>query len=128
MQLEISSSGAHEYYVPPSGHTASMPVGPALDAFKAYLERTGRICPKPWCWKRFFILFKPACEPPWLSSWWVMSAQEKKDLFLQQVEYLARHTDQFHMACRFLHELDKEFWLLSGTEKLARGHPERDKL
>ena len=117
MQLEISSTQAHEYYGPPTENTASATVVPALDAFKAHLERTGKICPKPWCWKRFFILFKPVYEPPWLSSWWVTSPQEKKDLFLKQVEYLARHTDHFHAACRFLQELDKEFWLLSGTEK-----------
>ena len=111
MQLEISSTHAHKYYVPPTEHAASEHVVPALDAFKAHLERTGKICPKPWCWKRFFILFKPAFEPPWLSSWWATSTQEKKELFLKQMEYLAYQTNLFPAACRFLHELDNEYWL-----------------
>jgi len=93
-----------------------MPVGPALDAFKAHLERTGKIYPRPWCWKRFSILFQPACEPPWLTSWWAMSNQEKNNLFLKQVDYLAWHTDRFPAACRFLQELDDQDWFFT-TEK-----------
>lgn len=127
MQLEIAGARAQEYYEFSTEHTASAPVAPALDAFKAHLERNGRICPRPWCWMRFYILFQPVYEPPWLSSWWATSTQEKNDLFLKQVEYLAWHTDHFHAACRFLQELDQEYWLCT-TEKLAGGHPERGKL
>ena len=111
MQMENSSVQAHEYYVPPAENTASEPGIPALDDFKAHLVGTGKICPRPWCWKRFFILFNPGHEPPWLSAWWVTSAREKKDIFLKQLEYLAWHTDHFHAACRFLHEMDQDNWL-----------------
>jgi hypothetical protein len=127
MLLENSDAGAPEYYAPPAEVVAGTTVLPTLPAFRAYLEKTGRICPRPWCWMRFFILFQPVGEPPWLSSWWTTSNRDKQDLFLKQMEYLARYTDQFHAACRFLHELDREYWLCT-TEKLASGHPERGKL
>ena len=111
MQLEISSAQAHEYVEPYIEDSDSNTSTLTLAAFKAYLESTGKICPRPWCWGRFYILFKPGCEPPWLSSWWITSTQEKKNIFLKQMEYLACQTNHFHAACRFLQEMDKEYWL-----------------
>jgi len=80
------------------------------------MDRTGKICLRPWCWRLFFILFQPAQEPPWLSTWWSTSTQEKKTLFLAQMEYLARHTERFPAAYRFLQGLDQENWLFALNE------------
>ena len=111
MQLEISGSLPDKYSDSCPEYSDSHPVALALDAFKAHLESTGKICPRPWCWRRFYILFQPGLEPPWLSSWWITSTQEKKNIFLKQMEYLAWQTNHFHTACRFLQDLDKEYWL-----------------
>jgi len=118
MQLEISHTPAHEHNIPYPEYSDRHQVAQAVDAFRAHMDSTGKICPRPWCWRRFFVLFQPAHEPPWLSSWWSTSAEEKKALFLAQLEYLARHTDRFPAACRFLHGLDNENWLkrLKGPE------------
>ena len=111
MQLEISGTQSDEYSGPYTGHSDSHPVALTLDAFRAHLDSTGKICPRPWCWRRFYILFQPDLEPPWLSSWWMTSTQEKKTLFLKQMEYLACQTNHFPAACRFLQDMDKEYWL-----------------
>ena len=111
MQLEISGTQSDEYVGPYTRNSDNNTSAPTLAAFKTHLERTGKICPRPWCWRRFYILFQPGLEPPWLSSWWVTSTQEKKNLFLKQMEYLACHTNHFHAACRFLQDMDKEYWL-----------------
>ena len=100
----------------PGRSGAGTPTRPAQDIFilaefKAQLQATGRIYPRPWCWKRFCIMFNLAVEPPWLSTWWTMSRQEKKDLFLQQLEYLAAQPMRFQSACRFLHRLGDENWV-----------------
>lgn len=76
-----------------------------------YLETTGKICPKPWYWERFFILFKPRYEPCWLSAWWKTTHEEKKELFRKQLFYLAYRTDRYSRACQFLYELDEINWL-----------------
>jgi len=94
------------------GTSAPAPVAIVmLEEFKAHLQASGKICPRPWCWKRFYIMFNPGMEPPWLSAWWTVSRQEKKDLFLQQLEYLAARPDHFHSACRFLLRLGDENWV-----------------
>jgi hypothetical protein len=76
-----------------------------------YLEENGKICPKPWYWERFFILFKPRYEPCWLSAWWKTTTEEKKELFRKQLFYLAYRTGRYFPACRFLYELDEINWL-----------------
>lgn len=76
-----------------------------------YLEETGKICPKPWYWERFFILFKPRYEPCWLSAWWKTTPGEKKELFRKQLFYLAYRTDRYLQACHFLDELEEMNWL-----------------
>ena len=76
-----------------------------------YLEATGKICPKPWYWERFFILFNPRYEPCWLSNWWKTTPGEKKELFRKQLFYLAYRTDRYARACRFLYGLDEMNWL-----------------
>jgi len=122
MQPEITGGGAHEYYAPATAVIARTDGSAELDAFRAYLEKTGRVCPRPWCWMRFFILFRPVDEPPWLSSWWTTTTREKQDLFLKQMDYLARYTDRFPAACRYLHDLEEEYWLCH-TEKFAGVQP-----
>ena len=81
-----------------------------LAAFQAHLNKTGKVCPRPWCWRRFCNLFKPGYEPPWLSNWWEVSIQEKRELFQQQLEYLALKTDRFQAAYQFLDGLQEEHW------------------
>jgi hypothetical protein len=76
-----------------------------------YLEETGKICPRPWYWERFFILFKPRYEPCWLSSWWKTTNEEKKELFRKQIFHLAYRTDRYPEARRFLYEMDEMNWL-----------------
>lgn len=76
-----------------------------------YLEKTGKICPRPWYWERFFILFNPRYEPCWLSSWWKTTMEEKKELFRKQLYYLAYRTDRFTEASNFLYDIDDMNWL-----------------
>lgn len=113
MQIEELRSSGNNIQDAPCRHIAGDDAVLKLGAFAAYLAGTGRICPRPWCWRRFCILFRPAEEPPWLSSWWTTSAQEKQAVFLKQMEYLARHTSRFHEACRFLYGLGEEHWLFA---------------
>lgn len=84
-----------------------------LAAFQAHLNKTGKVCPKPWCWRRFCYLYKPGYEPPWLSNWWETSTGEKSELFQKQLEYLALQTDRFHEAYQFLCGLQEENWYFS---------------
>lgn len=82
-----------------------------LNAFEEHLKSSGKVCPRPWYWERFFILFRPAYEPPWLSVWWETSVEEKKDLFLKQIQYLAYQTNHFYEAYQFLDAIGEENWL-----------------
>lgn len=75
------------------------------------LEENGKICPKPWYWERFFILFKPRYKPCWLSSWWRTPNEGKKELFRKQLFFLAYRTDHYLEACKFLYELEDMNWL-----------------
>ena len=83
-----------------------------LAAFQAHMNKTGKICLKPWHWRRFCNLFKAVYEPPWLSSWWDISTRDKKELFFKQLEYLALRTNRFTSACEYLARLDEEHWLI----------------
>lgn len=94
-----------------TGNSANHDVGRSLAAFVAHLNNSGKVCLKPWCWKRFNLLFNPGFEPPWLSSWWSIPNHEKKDIFLKQLEYLAYRTDRFDAAYQFLREIDKVNWV-----------------
>lgn len=76
-----------------------------------YLDKTGKVCPRPWCWRRFYILFRPGYEPCWLSAWWETSLRDKKALFHRQLYYLANRTSRYHEASRFLYGLDEALWL-----------------
>jgi hypothetical protein len=94
-----------------AGNSVNHDVGRRLAAFVAHLNNSGKICLKPWCWKRFYLLFNPGFEPPWLSSWWTMPNHDKKDIFLKQLEYLAYQTDQFDAADQFLRGLTEDNWV-----------------
>ena len=83
-----------------------------LEAFIAQLKHSSRVCPKPWCWRRFYMLFGAGYEPPWLSSWWTISNADKQALFIRQLEFLAYETNCFAEACRFLVGLDDGQWLV----------------
>ena len=111
MHAEVSNSSHSERYEPFTQNAGSHHIALTLEAFVAHLKRTGKVCPKPWCWRRFWILFNPGYEPPWLSSWWMMPTQEKKDLFLRQMDYLAYHTNRFQEAYQFLCQIDEDHWL-----------------
>lgn len=90
-----------------------------LAAFQAHLNKTGKVCLKPWYWRRFCSLFKPGYEPPWLSTWWETSTREKKELFDKQLEYLALNTDRFQAAYQFLSGLHQENWYFGGRTKTS---------
>jgi hypothetical protein len=92
-------------------HTVNHNIGRTLAAFEAHLNRTGKVCLKPWCWRRFSLLFRPGFEPPWLSSWWSIPNHEKKALFLRQLEYLACRTNRFDAAHQFLRGLAGDNWV-----------------
>jgi len=96
-----------------TGNTGSNNIPRMLAAFQAHLNRTGKVCPRPWCWRRFCNLFNPGYEPPWLTSWWATSTRDKKDLFLKQMEYLAWQTNHFHDAYQFLMKIDEKHWLFN---------------
>ena len=113
MHLKIMVSGENRDYIPFSGNTGSDSIPRRLAAFQAHLNRTGKVCPRPWCWRRFYNLFKPGYEPPWLTSWWATSTRDKKDLFLKQMEYLAWQTNHFHEAYQFLMKIDEKHWLFN---------------
>lgn len=77
-----------------------------------HLDLTGKICPKPWYWQRFFMLYQPRYEPCWLSDWWKTPKQEKKELFIKQLHYLAYRTERFKDALHFIRQLEDKNWLL----------------
>ena len=83
-----------------------------LAAFQAWLNKSGKVCLKPWCWRRFSILFNTGIEPPWLSSWWSTSMQHKRSVLDQQLSILAQQPMQFHAAINFLRSIADDGWLL----------------
>lgn len=107
MQKSPASAPApgHISYI--SNHTRRQ----SIDRLIRQLDESGKVCPKAWCWERFFILFKPRYEPCWLSSWWRTPIEEKKELFRKQLFYLAYRTDRYPDACQFLYGLDESHWL-----------------
>ncbi len=82
-----------------------------LAAFKAWLNKSGKVCLKPWCWRRFSILFETGIEPPWLSSWWSTTSEHKRYVLDQQLAVLAQHPMQFHAAVKFLKTLSSDAWM-----------------
>ncbi len=116
MNQDIKSFTNNPRYKPYTENTDSYNIALILDAFEAHLRRTGKVCPRPWYWRRFFILFKPRYEPPWLSSWWKTSTQAKKEIFMKQAEYLAYRTSNFHEAYQYLNAIDDENWLFEWSE------------
>ena len=110
MQKEISLSKQAPGFSPALDSIHEYRIRTNLYRIFDYLNETGKVCPKPWYWKRFFIIYKPRYEPCWLSSWWETSVKEKKELFHKQLRYLAYHTDHFHEACQFLYAIDKNNW------------------
>jgi len=90
----------------------SFKVAALLEALIAQLKNKGKVCPKPWCWRRFYMLFGAGYEPPWLSSWWAVSNADKKALFIRQLEFLAYETNRFADACRFLAGLNNDQWVV----------------
>jgi len=122
MHSEARVLDDHMAYRSYTGHFSHHDVARILAAFEAHMNRTGKVCLKPWCWRRFYLLFKPGFEPPWLSSWWMISTREKKDLFLKQMEYLAYQTNRFNSAYQFLREIDESNWVFgNGVERLIQG-------
>jgi hypothetical protein len=111
MHSELIVFEDNRSYQPYARHSGYDHPARLLAAFVAHLNRTGKICLKPWCWRRFCLLFKPGSEPPWLSSWWATSTREKKDLFLKQMEYLAYHTNRFDAAYQFLRGIAGDNWV-----------------
>lgn len=78
--------------------------------FKSHLLKTGKICPKPWCWARFFMAFQPHYESYWLANWWQTSDVEKHERLLEQLDFLVRETGHFREAYRFLCALEDKDW------------------
>ena len=77
---------------------------------KSHLHKTGKICPKPWYWGRFFIEYQPGHESYWLVQWWQTNDVEKRERFLQQLDYLARETRHFREAYNFLCAIEDGDW------------------
>ncbi len=112
MYLESTVSVDNQPVQSYSEHHDSFSVAILLEVFLAQLKSKGKVCPKPWCWRRFYMLFGAGYEPPWLSSWWNVSSAEKKALFIRQLEFLAYETNRFTDAHRFLMCLGEEQWLV----------------
>lgn len=83
-----------------------------LRSFTLYLADTGKICPRPWYWARFYHLYRPHYESYWLMMWWQTSDEEKNIRFLEQLEYLAKHTMRFKQAYRYLIGIDEKDWYI----------------
>lgn len=81
--------------------------------FKSHLLKTGKVCPRPWCWGRFFMAFQPRYESYWLADWWQTSDIEKRERLLEQLDFLVRQTGQFRAAYRFLCNLEDKDWHFS---------------
>lgn len=86
--------------------------------FKSHLHKSGKICPKPWFWGRFFIEYQPGYESYWLVQWWQTNDEQKRVRFLQQLEYLARETGHFREAYSFLCAIEDRDWHYSPVESL----------
>ena len=110
MQKEINLSRQESCYFPTLNSVQEHLIRTNLYRIFDYLNESGKVCPKPWYWKRFFIIYQPRYEPCWLSSWWETSVEEKKELFHKQLHYLAYNTGRFHEACRFLYAIDETNW------------------
>ena len=78
--------------------------------FKSHLLKTGKICPKPWFWGRFFNEYRPRYESYWLVQWWQTSDAEKRARFLEQLDYLAHETGHFREAYSFLCGIEDRDW------------------
>lgn len=78
--------------------------------FKSHLHKTRKICPRPWIWGRFFIEYQPGYESYWLVQWWQTSDTEKRNRFLEQLDYLAHETGHFRQAYSFLCRLEDQDW------------------
>ena len=68
--------------------------------FKSHLHKTGKVCPKPWFWGRFYMEFQPMYESYWLAQWWQTSDADKRARFMEQLDYLAHETSQFRAGNR----------------------------
>ena len=78
--------------------------------FKSHLYKTGKVCPKPWFWGRFFMEYQPKYESYWLAQWWQTSDTEKRVRFMEQLDYLARETGCFRKAYCFLCGMEDKDW------------------
>ena len=81
-----------------------------LIEYKAYLESSGRICPRPWYWSRFYSMFQPFYESYWLMQWWNTTDAEKKERFLAQLDYLTDNTMRFQDAYWYLNSIGDQNW------------------
>lgn len=81
-----------------------------LQNFKIHLLKTGKVCPRPWHWGYFYNAFQPLYESLWLMGWWQTSDQEKRDRFIEQLDYLAQHTLRFRRAYHFLCGIEDSDW------------------
>jgi len=82
----------------------------------SHLQKTGKICPKPWFWGRFYIEYQPRYESYWLLQWWQTSDAEKSARFQDQLDYLARETGHFCDAYRFLCRIEDKDWHYARNE------------
>ena len=89
-----------------------------LVSYKQHLKETGKVCPKPWYWSRFYSQFRPMYESYWLMQWWNTSVDEKHERFITQLDYLAYHTMRFQSAYWFLTMLKEKNWLYRGDDSL----------
>ena len=78
--------------------------------FKSHLHKTGKVCPKPWFWGRFYMEFQPMYESYWLAQWWQTSDADKRARFMEQLDYLAHETSHFRAAYCFLCNLEDNDW------------------
>lgn len=84
--------------------------------FKSHLHKTGKVCPKPWFWGRFFIKYRPKYESYWLAQWWQTSDADKRARFMEQLDYLARETGYFQAAYCFLCSIEDKDWHYLGYQ------------
>ena len=81
-----------------------------LRNFRHELVTTGRVCPRPWHWARFYFAFRPGYESIWLMDWWQTPDRVKRQRLLDQLQDLARNSGDFNAAYRFLVSLDSRNW------------------
>lgn len=77
---------------------------------KSHLHITGKVCPKPWFWGRFFMEYRPRYESYWLEQWWQTGDADKRARFLEQLDYLAYETGYFREAYCFICSLEDRDW------------------